>query len=260
MNIIDTHSHLFLEEFDEDRAEVMARARQAGLTHIFMPNIDSTTVEPLLRACREYADLCHPMVGLHPTSVNENYETELEVVQRELETNVAAYCAIGEIGMDLYWDKTFFEMQQVVLRRQFDWALQYDLPVVIHCREAFAPIYNIMKDYRGTSLRGIFHSFTGTVDEAVAVLEFPGFYIGVNGVVTFKKSQLPQVLRSVPLERVVLETDSPYLTPAPNRGKRNESARITDTLFKVAEVYGRSAEIVADITSKNALKVFGMLK
>lgn len=260
MNIIDTHSHLFLEEFDEDRAEVMARARQAGLTHIFMPNIDSSTVEPLLRTCREYADLCHPMVGLHPTSVNENYEDELKVVQRELETNVTAYCAIGEIGMDLYWDMTFLEQQQVVLRRQFDWALQYNLPVVIHCREAFAPIYNIMQDYRGTSLRGIFHSFTGTADEAAAVLDFPGFYIGVNGVVTFKKSQLPQVLCSVPLERVVLETDSPYLTPAPNRGKRNESARITDTLFKVAEVYERSAENVADITSKNALKVFGMLK
>lgn len=170
------------------------------------------------------------------------------------------FVAVGEIGMDLYWDKTFLREQQRALGRQIEWALEYDLPVVLHCREAFDHIYNVLKLYRQTPLKGIFHSFTGTSEEACRIMEFADFMIGINGVVTFKKSTLPEVLKNIPLERIVLETDSPYLTPVPNRGKRNETAYVKDTLVKVAGIYGNSPEKVAQVTSDNALKVFGMLK
>lgn len=259
IKLVDSHSHLFLEEFSEDLSDVMERARQAGVTHIFMPNIDSTTVGQMLQVCAAYKDLCYPMMGLHPTSVKEDYRQELEVVLRYLkEPN--SFVAIGEIGMDLYWDKTFVKEQEIVFRQQVEWALEYGLPVVIHCREAFDYIYKVLADYKDTSLTGIFHSFTGTQEEAERLLEFQGFCLGINGVVTFKKSALPGVLSQIPLERIVLETDSPYLTPVPNRGKRNESAYVRDTLAKVAEVYGKTPEEVSLATSENALKVFGMLK
>ena len=259
MRLIDTHSHLFLEEFSEDLPQVIERARSAGVTHIFMPNIDSTTIDSMLSVCNTYNDYCFPMIGLHPTSVNADYEKELEIVARELKS-FNKYIAIGEIGMDLYWDKTFLKEQQIVLDKQINWALEYDLPVVIHCRDAFGYIYNVLEPYKNTSLKGVFHSFTGTDDEAARILEFSGFLIGINGVVTFKKSRLPEVLTKIPLEKIVLETDSPYLTPVPNRGKRNESAYVKDTLMKVSDIYRMSPEAVGRVTSENALKVFAMLK
>ena len=259
MRLIDTHSHLFLEEFSEDLPQVIERARSAGVTHIFMPNIDSTTIDSMLSVCNTYNDYCFPMIGLHPTSVNADYEKELEIVARELRS-FNKYIAIGEVGMDLYWDKTFLKEQQIVLDKQINWALEYDLPVVIHCRDAFGYIYNVLEPYKNTSLKGVFHSFTGTDDEAARILEFSGFLIGINGVVTFKKSRLPEVLTKIPLEKIVLETDSPYLTPVPNRGKRNESAYVKDTLMKISEIYRMSPETVGSVTSENALKVFGMLK
>lgn len=259
MRLIDTHSHLFLEEFSEDLPQVIERARSAGITHVFMPNIDSTTIDSMLSVCNTYNDYCFPMIGLHPTSVNADYETELEIVARELKS-FNKYIAIGEVGMDLYWDKTFLKEQQIVLDKQINWALEYDLPVVIHCRDAFGYIYNVLEPYKNTSLKGVFHSFTGTDDEAARILEFSGFLIGINGVVTFKKSRLPEVLTKIPLEKIVLETDSPYLTPVPNRGKRNESAYVKDTLMKVSDIYRMSPEAVGRVTSENALKVFGMLK
>ena len=259
MRLIDTHSHLFLEEFSEDLPQVIERARSAGITHIFMPNIDSTTIDSMLSVCNAYKDYCFPMIGLHPTSVNADYEKELEIVARELRS-FNKYIAIGEIGMDLYWDKTFLKEQQIALDKQINWALEYDLPVVIHCRDAFDYIYNVLEPYKNTSLKGVFHSFTGTDDEAARILEFSGFLIGINGVVTFKKSHLPEVLTKIPLEKIVLETDSPYLTPVPNRGKRNESAYVKDTLMKISEIYRMSPETVGSVTSENALKVFGMLK
>ena len=162
--------------------------------------------------------------------------------------------------MDLYWDKTFLKEQQIVLDKQINWALEYDLPVVIHCRDAFDYIYKVLEPYKNTSLKGIFHSFTGTYEEAVRILEFSDFLIGINGVVTFKKSHLPEVLTKISLNKIVLETDSPYLTPVPNRGKRNESAYVKDTLMKVSDIYRMSPEAVGSVTSENALKVFGMLK
>lgn len=259
MNLIDTHAHLFLEEFDEDRPLVVERARQAGLTHIFMPNIDSTTVGPLLRMCEAYADYCFPMIGLHPTSVADNYEAELNLMYQHLTTN-SRFVAIGEIGMDLYWDRTYEAQQRTVLDRQLRWALEYNLPVVIHCREAFEAICQVMETYRNTSLRGIFHCFTGTEDEAYRILDFPGFLLGIGGVVTFKKSTLPDIVRHLPLERIVVETDAPYLAPVPHRGRRNESAFVKDTLYKLAEIFQLPPEEMAQKTSANALKLFNKTK
>lgn len=259
MNLIDTHAHLFLEEFDEDRPLVVERARQAGLTHIFMPNIDSTTVGPLLRMCEAYADYCFPMIGLHPTSVADNYEAELDLMYQHLTTN-PRFVAIGEIGMDLYWDRTYEAQQRTVLDRQLRWALEYNLPVVIHCREAFEAICQVMETYRNTSLRGIFHCFTGTEDEAYRILDFPGFLLGIGGVVTFKKSTLPDIVRHLPLERIVVETDAPYLAPVPHRGRRNESAFVKDTLYILAEIFQLPPEEMAQKTSANALKLFNKTK
>lgn len=258
MKLVDSHSHLFLEEFDADLPLVIERARQAGVTHIFMPNIDSTTIDPTLKVCNEYKGYCYPMIGLHPTSVNGDFHNELAIIEKQLNDSPNRFVAIGEIGLDLYWDKTYLNEQLDVFDRQIQWALAYNLPVVIHCREAFEYIYKALLPYKGTQLRGIFHSFTGSQEEAEQILDYPGFFIGINGVVTFKKSTLPNVLPHIPLNRIVLETDAPYLAPVPNRGKRNESAFIKDTLTKVAEVYGQAPEIVAEATSKNALKVFGM--
>ena len=257
--LVDSHSHLFLEEFADDLPQVMQRAREAGVTHIFMPNIDSTTIESLLSVCAAYKEFCFPMIGLHPTSVNENYKKELDIVAGQLASS-NGYVAIGEIGLDLYWDKTFLREQLLAFEKQVEWALEYHLPIVIHTREAFDYIYKVLQPYKETGLTGIFHSFTGTSEEAAKLLDFPGFMIGINGVVTFKKSQLPEVLKDVPLARIVLETDSPYLTPMPNRGKRNESARLKDTLIKVAEIYRESPEVVAEASSETVLKVFAVGK
>lgn len=256
MQIVDTHSHLFVEEFSDDLPAVMERAREAGVSRIYMPNIDTATVDDLLRVCHAYEGFCFPMLGLHPTSVGAEYQAELDALKPLLENPAHPFVAIGEVGLDLYWDKTYHREQEDALRQQIDWALACNLPLVIHCREAFDELYAVMCDYRHTSLRGIFHSFTGTHEEAQKLLSFEGFMLGVNGVLTFKKSALPGVLTSVPLERVVLETDSPYLTPVPYRGKRNESAYIKYTLAHLASVYGRDMEEVAKVTTENAKKVF----
>mgnify|MGYP003300472276 CR=1 FL=1 len=262
MYLVDSHAHLFLEEFTQDLPLVIERAKQAGVTHIFMPNIDSTTIEPLLETQKTaelyfYAATCKRHLG-DLEGARIYYLKELEIVQRQLEENAKRYVAIGEIGLDLYWDKTYLNEQLVVFERQIEWALQYNLPIVIHTREAFEYIYKVLEPYRNTALRGVFHSFTGNADELKKLLEFANFYIGVNGVLTFKKSTLPDVLVNAPIERLLIETDAPYLTPVPNRGKRNESAYVKDTLNKLSEVCKLPPEKVAEQTTKNALKLFGM--
>lgn len=259
MTFIDTHSHLFLEEFADDLPEVIDRAKTAGVSKIFMPNIDCSTIEAMLKVTKQYEGYCYAMMGLHPTSVNENYREELAEMKPLLDLP-NSYAAIGEIGMDLYWDKTFLKEQTEVFDTQIQWALEYGLPVVIHSRESFDEVYSVIKNYSDTGLTGIFHSFTGTLDEALKLLEFGSFKLGINGVVTFKKSTLPEVLKHIPLERIVLETDSPYLTPVPNRGKRNESANVKDTLIKLAEIYQQDVEMVAKVTTESALRVFKMEK
>ena len=256
MEIIDTHSHLFTEEFTNDLPEVILRAREAGGIRIYMPNIDTSSGSDMLKVSEEYPGYCLPMIGLHPTSVNKGYQQELDKLEDLLASTAARFTAIGEVGMDLYWDKTFQKEQEDALRQQIQWALRYDLPLVIHCREAFNELYTIMSDYRDNSLRGIFHSFTGSADEASRFLSFDGFMLGINGVLTFKKSLLPGVLTRVPLERIVIETDSPYLAPVPHRGKRNETSFIQYTLAHLASIYGKETELIADITTNNARKVF----
>lgn len=253
-SIIDTHSHLFVEDFNADRHEVMLRAREAGVEHIIMPNIDLASIEPMLQVCAEYPGYCFPTLGLHPTEVKETFRDDLTQMKAWLDTH--SFVAIGEVGLDLYWDKTFKNEQIEALEAQINWAIERDLPLVIHSREAFAELYNVFLHYKDSTIRGIFHSFTGTADEAQALLEFPGFMLGVNGVVTFKKSTLPEALREVPLSRIVVETDSPYLAPTPYRGKRNESSYVVRVVEKLAEIYGIAPKAVSEQTYQNARSIF----
>lgn len=246
MEIFDTHSHLFAEDFADDLPEVIRRAREAEIGRIYMPNIDASSVSDMLRVANEYPGYCFPMIGLHPTSVGKEYSQELDELETILAASVSQFVAIGEVGLDLYWDKTCLNEQESALRRQIEWAIRYDLPLVIHCREAFSQLYAIMSDYRDSALRGIFHSFTGSSDEASRLLSFGGFMLGINGVLTFKKSALPGVLTTVPLERIVLETDSPYLAPVPHRGRRNESSFVRYTLAHLASTYGKEIEYIAE--------------
>lgn len=257
LRIVDTHSHLFTEEFDADRAAVLKRAKEEGVTRIYMPNIDETTIERLLQVCEDNSGYCFPMMGLHPTSVNEHFEIALQQVHQCLMAHRNQFVAVGEIGLDLYWDDTYLEQQMEVFDHQVRWALDLDLPIVVHCRKAIQYIYKVLSPYKNTALRGIFHSFTGDPEEAELMLQFERFMIGVNGIVTFKKSALPAILPQIPVERLVLETDAPYLTPVPHRGERNESAYIRYTLMKVAEVLGGTPEELAEQTSANAIRMFG---
>ena len=253
--MIDTHSHLFVEEFAEDLPEVICRAKEAGVTHVFMPNIDDTTTDDMLRVCRQYPDYCYPMLGFHPTSVDASSLDKVLLMKKQL-VDGHPFVAIGEVGLDLYWDKTYLREQQAVLDEQIQWALDWNLPLVIHCREAFPELFEVLRLYKDTNLSGVFHSFTGTMEEAEELMEYTRFMIGVNGVVTFKKSTLPQILETIPLERLVLETDSPYLAPAPYRGKRNETSYIIKVAEKLAEVYSVDVEDIKKKTTQNALKVF----
>ena len=261
-NIIDTHSHLFVEEFDGDRTEVMKRAQAEGITRIIMPNIDAGSIGPMLQVCAEHPSLCYPTIGLHPTEVKEDYQQVLANMKAQLDASMqgeaphAPFIAIGEVGLDLYWDTTYKKEQLAALEEQLAWALEYDLPVVIHSREAFSELYSLFLCYKNTPLRGVFHSFTGTADEAHALLEFTGFSLGINGVVTFKKSTLPEALREVPLSRLVVETDSPYLAPTPHRGKRNESAYVSRVIEKLAEIYQCPTEQVAQQIYATSYKLF----
>ena len=261
-NIIDTHSHLFAEEFSEDRTEVMRRAMEAGITHIVMPNIDAASIASMLQVCAEYPTLCYPTIGLHPTEVKEDYRQVLSTMRVQLDASAQGeaphvpFIAVGEVGLDFYWDTTYKKEQIAALEGQITWALEYDLPIIIHSREAFTDLYELFTHYKSTSLRGVFHSFTGTADEAHALLEFPGFVLGINGVVTFKKSSLPEALREVPLTRLVTETDSPYLAPVPFRGKRNESAYTNRVVEKLADIYQCPVEQVAKQTYATAHNLF----
>lgn len=255
MKFIDTHSHLFLKEFADDLSEVIERAENTGVSKIFMPNIDCSSISAMLDVASKYEEYCYPMIGLHPTSVNESYKDELSEMKKLLNAP-NKFVAIGEVGLDLYWDKTFQKEQAEAFELQIQWSIQYGLPLVIHCRDAFDEMYNLMLPYINEQISGIFHSFTGSVEEAVRLMEFKGFKLGINGVVTFKKSTLPVTLKKVPIEKIVMETDSPYLTPVPNRGKRNESSNVKDVLIKLSEIYDMPMELLAEITSANALNVF----
>lgn len=256
MQLIDTHAHLYSEEFNEDRAEMIQRALEAGVTRMYLPNIDSTSIEGMLELEAQYPGQCLAMMGLHPCYVKDNYQEELALVKSWLEKR--SFPAIGEIGIDLYWDKTHVKEQEEAFLTQVEWAKQYDLPIVIHSRESMDMILELLQPVRHPRLRGIFHCFTGSVSQAEAAIEL-GFLLGIGGVLTFKKSGLDAVLSEIALQHLVLETDAPYLAPTPFRGKRNESSYVLKVAEKLAEVKGVSVNEVAEITTQNALQLFGTL-
>lgn len=252
--LIDTHTHLYSEQFAEDREAMIQRAIEAGVEKFFLPNIDAASVQGMKELAVKYPLRCYPMMGLHPCSVNEKVEEELALVKKELDE--AHYHAVGEIGIDLYWDKSFQAQQEMAFRQQIAWAKEKNLPIVIHCREAFDEILSILDEVNDDRLSGIFHCFTGTIEQAKHILNYGDFKLGIGGVVTFKNSGLDQVVAQLQLEELVLETDAPYLAPAPYRGKRNESAYLVKVAEKLADIYQISLTEVAEVTTKNALQIF----
>lgn len=252
--MIDTHSHIYSEEFDHDRAEAIERAKQAGVEHIILPNVDSESLARMLELEAVYPGYCHAAIGLHPTSVKDNYKDELMLVKSELERR--NYIAIGEIGIDLYWDKTYYNEQVVAFRKQIEWALEYKLPVIIHVRDSFRETMQALDCYKNIGLKGVFHSFTGSAEEAEEIINFGCFMLGINGIATFKNSGLASTLERIGLEHIVLETDSPYLAPVPYRGKRNESAYIDFVSNKLALIFNRTQNDINRITSENAREIF----
>lgn len=251
--LIDTHTHLYLEQFDSDRVETLQRARDNGVKRFYLPNIDSSSIEGMLKLEAQFPNECFPMMGLHPCSVKENFEEELAIVKEWLWKR--PFCAVGEIGIDLYWDKTLFEEQKIAFKRQIDWAVELDIPIVIHSRESTQIIIDLLREEQKEGLRGIFHCFGGTVEQAEAIIDL-GFYLGIGGVLTFKKSGLDKTMESISLDNVVLETDSPYLAPTPYRGKRNESGYVKLVAEKLAAVKDVTLEEVATKTTENAIRIF----
>lgn len=261
MKLIDTHCHIYDEAFREDLPQVVERAVRAGLGYLLLPNINPDTLDDLLQVCDTWYDLCRPMIGLHPEDLSEDYHSQLDYLKNILDTDQSdkgphRYIGIGETGLDLYWDKTRLADQTESFKTQIEWALMYDLPIVIHSRDSFTQLYDVLSDYRDRGLRGIFHCFSGSAEEAQALMEFSGFMFGIGGVLTYKKSSLPQVLPLIPVDRVVLETDCPYLSPVPFRGKRNEPSYIVNTATAMARVYDLDIDEVARITSANACRLF----
>lgn len=253
--IIDTHCHLYLNEFKQDIPEVIARAENEGVKHFYLPAIDSSEMDNLLLLESRFPGKCHAMVGLHPCSVKENYLEELAVVKNWLAKR--KFTAVGEIGLDFYWDKSFVKEQYIAFRVQIELSLQYKLPIVIHTRNAMQEAIDVVKEFVPAGVKGIFHCFGGTVEQANEITN-AGFYLGIGGVLTYKKSGLAEVLQHISLKHMVLETDSPYLTPVPYRGKRNESSYLKYVVEKLAEIKKVSKEEVASVTTANAEKIFGL--
>lgn len=254
MMFIDTHTHLFVEQFNEDREEVVQRAMDAGVEVMLLPNIDLESIPQMNALAAKYPNNCFPMMGLHPGSVNENWQETLKTIEKELFEN--KYIAVGEIGIDLYWSREFEEAQKEVFRQQVLWAKELGKPIVIHAREAFDEIFEIIDELNDECLTGIFHCFTGTLEQANHVIDYGGFKMGLGGVLTYKKSGLDKVIENVDLKHLVLETDSPYLPPTPYRGKRNESSYLLHIAEKLADVQSITLKQVAEVTTQNAKEIF----
>ncbi|NOX47677.1 MAG: TatD family hydrolase [Chlorobi bacterium] len=255
MILIDTHTHLYLEEFDEDRKQVVENAIDHNIRYMMLPNIDSSYIKPMMDLCNVFPDNCFPMMGLHPTYVKENYKEELAIVDEWLEKG--KFYGIGETGIDLYWDKTFFEEQKIAFGHQIELAKKYKLPIVIHSRDSFDEIYPILENLNSPELKGVFHCFTGNVEQAEKIIAL-GLKLGIGGVLTFKNSGLDKVIEQINLDHIILETDSPYLTPVPFRGKRNQSSYINYVAEKLAIIKNISKEQVAETTSRNAIQLFNI--
>lgn len=254
MRLIDTHTHLYEESFAQDLESVIKRANNNGVYRMYIPNVDETTIKPLISLCEKY-DCCIPMMGLHPTSVKGNYIESLSIIKDTLFQNPEKFCAVGEIGIDLYWDKEFLEQQIIAFEQQIVWALELEKPFIVHARKSFDEIYRSLKTINKKQYKGIFHCFGGDLRQAKTVIEM-GFKIGIGGVLTFKNSKLSEIVKQIDIKDIVLETDSPYLAPVPHRGKRNESAYILDIAKFVAEVKEMPLEQVAEITTQTALNIF----
>jgi TatD DNase family protein len=251
--LIDTHAHIYTDDFAGDRELVIQEAVKNGIGKILMPNIDEESLPDVLRVAEQYPSVCYPMIGLHPTSVDQEYKRQLDKLGEEYQKH--SFFGVGEIGIDLYWDKTYLEQQKDAFREQLKRARSWNLPAVIHVRESFDEVYSILSEEQDGRLKGVFHCFSGTAKDAQLVVDI-GFFLGIGGVVTYKNSQLPEVLRQVDISKIVLETDAPWLTPAPNRGRRNECSYLIYTARKVAEIYGVTPEEIAMVTTGNALKIF----
>lgn len=258
MIFCDTHAHLYAEEFNADRDEMIHRAIDHHVEYLFLPNIDSTLDEAMMQLADKYPGNCFPMMGLHPTSVKQNYREELQRVKDNFKKYPGRFAAIGEVGIDLYWDKTFAAQQEEVLGEQIELAIEYDLPLVIHTRNSFDETVTILKKYEGKT-RGIFHCFGGNIRQAEEAVSL-GFRLGIGGIITYKNSGLQQVVKEVALENLVLETDAPYLTPVPYRGQRNESSYIPYIAEKIAELKNVRLDIVAETTTRTALDLFRIKK
>ena len=253
MNYIDTHIHIDGTEFDGDRQEVISRAREAGVTQMLVPAIDLPSLDTVMSVCRQNPGFAYPMIGLHPEEVRADYVHVLEQMRSRLTPD---FIAIGEVGLDYYWSREFEHEQADAFERQVQWSCETGLPLMIHCRKAQNELVAILRRYRDHLPGGVFHCFTGNAIEAAQLLDFDGFVLGIGGVLTFKKSLLPQTLASVPLDRIVLETDAPYMAPVPMRGKRNESAYLIYVIQRLAQVYSVSEEDVARVTTATAHRIF----
>lgn len=253
---VDTHTHLYVEDFDADRDAVIKCACETGVGKMFLPNIDSASVASMLQLCDQYPHNCYPMIGLHPTELSVDWQAALDAMEKLLQNAAHPYIAVGEVGLDFYWDASRKQEQEKAFRQQIDWALHYKLPLMIHTRNAHQELVHILNDYRHAGLSGVFHCFGGTTTEAMELLSFDGFALGIGGIVTFKKSSLPDVLSHIPLSRIVLETDSPYLAPTPYRGKRNESAHIPLIANSLASIYRVSVNEVKERTTQTVMQLF----
>jgi TatD DNase family protein len=257
MFLIDTHTHLYSSQFDEDRNDVIQKSLDKGVQKLLLPNIDQSSIDGMMNLVVNYPNVCYPMMGLHPCSVDENVEESLKNLESFFTEN-HKFIAVGEIGIDLYWDKTFLKEQIKAFEIQINWAKKYQLPIVIHARDSFDEIFEVLDRMYDEHLTGVFHCFSGDLEQANKVLSYGGFKLGIGGVVTFKKSGLDEVLKCVSLEHLILETDSPYLAPTPYRGKRNESSYLPLVALKLSSIYGISENEIAQITTQNALTLFNL--
>lgn len=254
MKLIDTHNHLYLEEFDPEQDALVDAALKSGIDTLLLPNVDLTTIDRMHNLCDRFPGFAYPMMGLHPTSVDEHYAEALKKTESYL--GKRPYCAIGEIGIDLYWDKTYLKEQKIVFEEQLKWSIDLDLPVAIHTRDAYPEVLESIHKVGADKLTGVFHSFTGTITDLEEIKKLKKFKLGINGVITFKNSKLSDTILSTDINSIVLETDAPYLAPVPYRGKRNEPIYIWKTAEKVADTYGLTLDETVEITRKNALDLF----
>lgn len=256
MNLIDTHSHLFDVKFDNDRQEVIERALKCGVQKIILPNINLSTINPMMQICDEFPKNCFPMIGLHPCDIKPNYKEELILIEKLLDIHKPI--AIGEIGIDLYWDKTNLKIQKEAFKMQIKLAKKHKLPIAIHVRESFNEVFEVLDELNDENLSGVFHCFTGDLKQAEHIIKYKNFMLGIGGVITFKNSHMNTILQHISLEHIVLETDSPYLAPEPKRGRRNESSYIIFIATKLAEIYNSTTEEIAITTTRNAKNIFNI--